>query len=298
MTIECLESIFNQNATETFEIILVDNNSTDDSAIEIEKKFPQIQLIPLQENIGFARANNLASKSVKSKRILLLNPDTIILDRAIDRLSQFAETHPDALLWGGRTVFGPGDLNPTSCWRFMSVWSIFCFATGLSTLFKNIPVFNTEAYGNWTRDSIREVDFITGCFLLIDRPLWEKLGGFDEKFFMYAEEADLCYRARQLGARPLFTPGATIIHYGGASETVFYTKVIRLFSGKISFLYKHWNPFSRFVGVRLFELSVFMRTIGYASIAKFTRSKKHKHYAHEWKVVWINRDKWKTGYTK
>src|SRR5690606_2943956 len=111
-----------------------------------------------------------------------------------------------------------GSLNPTSCWGRSTPWSEFCHAVGLSAAFRGSRLLNPEGLGSWRRDSVREVDIVTGCFLLLPRALWERLGGFHPDFFMYGEEADLCLRARRLGVRPIITPEATIVHYGGRSE--------------------------------------------------------------------------------
>ena len=110
----------------------------------------------------------------------------------------------------------------------MSLWNLFCRAVGLTGLFPQSRLFNAEAYGGWKRDTEREVDIVTGCFFLIEHRFWDTLGGFDPLFFMYGEEADLCLRARPLGARPRITPDARIVHYGGASERVRAEQIIRV----------------------------------------------------------------------
>ncbi len=226
--------------------------------------------------------------------MLLLNPDTLVLDHAVDRLVAFAGEHPDAGVWGGRTVFADGSLNAASCWAFMSVWSLFAQAIGLTTLFRDNPLTNPEGYGGWARDSVRKVDIVSGCFLLIRRELWEGLGGFDERFFMYAEEADLCYRAKQLGAAPLFTPDAAIVHYGGASERVRSAKTSRLLAAKVTFLRKHWSKRRSLVGIRLLELAVLIRTVGYSVLSYAAPARRSS--AAEWRSVWLSREEWIHGY--
>jgi len=193
-------------------------------------------------------------------------------------------------------VFADGSLNPKSCWRFMSLWSLFVQAVGLSALFRNLALFNPEGYGGWRRDSVREVDFVTGCFLLIRRELWDRLGGFDERFFMYAEEADLCWRARLIGARPLFTPDATIIHHGGGSETARASKIEKLFAGRATFIDKHWAGPKKTAALRLLELHCLTRAAGYAVLARVSRAEQHRKAASEWKRVWQARRKWRSGY--
>jgi N-acetylglucosaminyl-diphospho-decaprenol L-rhamnosyltransferase len=214
MTLACIESVRKFAGRTEQEIIVVDNASIDGSADAIEKNFPDIRLLRSTVNLGFAGANNLAAQHASAPFILLLNPDTLVLDNGIERLLSFAQLHPEAGIWGGRTFFADMSLNPSSIWRFMSLWSLFSQAIGFSKIFNKNSIWSSESYGGWARDSIRDVDIVTGCFFLIERTLWEKLGGFDLQFFMYAEEADLCFRARKLGARALFTPDATIIHYG------------------------------------------------------------------------------------
>ena len=106
--------------------------------------------------------------------------------------------------------------------------------------------FNPEGLGAWRRDSVREVDCISGCFLLMKRNLWEQLGGFDLDYFMYGEDTDLCLRARKLGAKCIVVPDAQLVHYGGRSERVRGDKMVRLFKAKHQLFQKHWNP--RMVG--------------------------------------------------
>ena len=242
MTLACLRSVFNETRETSFELIVFDNASLDGSADAIRAEFGnRIRFIASQANLGFAVANNRAAEEARGKYFLLLNPDTVVLDRAIDRLIAFARTYSGAGIWGGRTLFSDGRLNPASCWSRQSVWSLFCQAAGLSSLFRRSSVFNPEAIGGWDRSGLREVDIVAGCFLLLRRELWQTLQGFREIFFMYGEEADLCLRAREIGARPIVTSAATIIHYGGASERVHADKLVRLLTAKMLLVHLHFS---------------------------------------------------------
>ena len=131
MTLACLRSISAEAGSDDFEVIVVDNGSADGSAAAVEAECPAVKLIRSTENLGFARANNLAALRAAGSFILLLNSDTLVRDLAIDRLVAFANANPQAGIWGGRTVFADGSLNPKSCWRFMSLWSLFAQAVGL-----------------------------------------------------------------------------------------------------------------------------------------------------------------------
>lgn len=295
MTLACLRSIYEEAKGGGFEVIVLDNASNDGSAEAIATEYPTVTLIRSGENLGFARANNVAARKAAGRYILLLNPDTVILDSAVDRLMAFAAANPGARMWGGRTVFADGSLNPTSCWRFVSTWSLLAGALGLAAMFRNVPIFNREGYGGWRRDSVREVEIVTGCLLLIERDLWIELGGFDERFFMYGEEADLCFRARQLGARPLITPDATIVHHDGASEVVPAERAIRMLTARVTWLNKHWPQPRRRVGLTLVELSVLLRVIGHR-VLSLAGSQRHRLAAEQSRIVWSARHRWRRGY--
>jgi hypothetical protein len=297
MTLECLRSIRAETRDVSFEIIVVDNNSEDDSATAIETEFPDVRLTALKENVGFARANILAVKEARGRKILLLNPDTVVLDRAIDRLAAFANEMPSCQIWGGRTLNGDRSLNPSSCWRRMTLWSLACSAFGLSHLIPNSSLFNPEAYGGWDRSSVRNVDIVSGCFFLIDRELWNRLGGFDPAFFMYGEEADLCFRARKLGAHPIVSPCATIVHYGGASTTSTLKQRLLLLKGKATLMNRHWSPLNRRLGRVLFLLFPLIRWGSYRLASRITGRDSLSSASTEWRAVWQRRHEWIDGYS-
>jgi GT2 family glycosyltransferase len=298
LTLACLASVVAETQATTYEIIVVDNASSDASADAIAAALPKVRLIRSDENLGFARANNLAAGIAKGDLLLLLNPDTVVLDGAIDRLMAFAKARPEARIWGGHTVFGDGSLNPSNCWRRMSLWSLFCRATGLTGLFSKSEIFNAEAYGGWPRDTEREVDIVTGCFFLIERRFWEELGGFDPLFFMYGEEADLCLRARLLGARPRITPDARIVHYGGASERVRADKMVRLSCAKVSLLVRHMPAGLRGAGIFLYRLWPLSRMMAYR-VAMMVRPNDRFAAEHAtWSEVWQRRREWQQGFNR
>jgi GT2 family glycosyltransferase len=296
VTLECLRSVYRETRNCKFELIVVDNASQDGSAAAIKSEFPEVMLVALTKNLGFGGANNLAAKRAKGNYLLLLNPDTVVLNGAVDTLMRFARETPYAGIWGGRTLFPDGSLNTTSCWRAMSLWGLFCWATGLTRLRPNSPLFNYDGYGGWNRDSIRQVDTITGCFLLISRQDWENLQGFDPTFYMYGEEADLCLRARRRGARPMMTPEAEIIHYGGLSETVRAAKMERLIRAKISLAKKHWSPPGLWACRWLFRVLVAIRALAFGIKARISRKPGSQDKASTWRQVWRHRSDWLKGY--
>lgn len=298
MTRDCLESIQQGIKDHSYEVVVVDNRSIDGSAEVIANVYPDATLISLTENIGFARANNLAADKAIGQYLLLLNPDTVVLPDAIDNLLAFAEARPEAKIWGGRTLFPDGTLNPTSCWGKMTVWSTFCIASGLRHVFSGSTFFNPESYGGWARDSIRNVDIVTGCFFLINRSIWNQLGGFNPRYFMYGEEADLCLRASAIGARPLLCPTATIVHYGSASEPTIVEKQIKLLQGKVTLMKEHWPQGHQYVGKSLLLLRALNHSIAYRLLALVLRRVEYKRMASLFAQVWNRRKEWCEGYSR
>ena len=218
LTVEALRGLRDHAGRHLARTIVVDNASADGSAAAIATACPWVELIELRDNIGFARAVNLAAARATTDHLLLLNPDVVVDSDIVHPLVDFAARHPEGGLWGGRTLEPSGSVDPRSCWGLPTPWSIACFAFGLSTLLKRNRFFDPESLGRWDRDTEREVGMVSGCLLLVRRDLWQQLGGFDERYFVYGEDADLAFRARALGWRPAITPRATIVHYVGASS--------------------------------------------------------------------------------
>lgn len=295
MTLACLRSVIAETSAD-FELIVVDNASDDGSAVSIAKEFPDISLLAETENHGFAAANNMAAQQARGEYLLLLNPDTVVLDKAVDRVVEFARAEPKALIWGGRTLFGDRSLNRTSCWRRMSLWNIFCRTSGLTGVFSGSEFFNSEAYGDWDRGNKRQVDIVTGCFLLIRHADWNALGGFDNDFVIYGEEVDLCLRAeRNLGAAPQVTPEATIIHYGGASQKVRSDKLVRVLRAKTELIKRHIPGWQRPLALWLFRLWPLSRAFAFGLLARLGLREPGQG-GEVWREVWQRRAEWRTGF--
>jgi N-acetylglucosaminyl-diphospho-decaprenol L-rhamnosyltransferase len=285
LTLACIQSVIDQTKLVSYEIIVVDNQSKDDSAAAIAEKYPQVKLIVPEQNLGFAGGNNLAATQAQGDYLLLLNPDTVILDGAVDKVVAFARAHPEAGAVGGRTYFGDMTLNPNSCHGAPTPWSLLCMGTGLSSLFRRSSLFDPESLGKWERNTVREVDAITGCFLLIGRPLWTKLGGFDLDFFMYSEDTDLSLRVWREGRSCLICPEARLIHYGGQSDKVRPDKMVRLFRAKSQLFYKHWPKIFRKYGVAMLAMWAGTRTLALwvLQLAKPAKRESFRSWAEIWR---------------
>jgi N-acetylglucosaminyl-diphospho-decaprenol L-rhamnosyltransferase len=284
LTLDCLRSVYAQTSGISFEVIVVDNASSDRSADAIAREFPQVRLLPLTENVGFARANNLAAKDAKGRFLLLLNPDTVVLDGAIQKALAFARSCDGPCIVGGRTFRADGSLDHSSCHGRPTVWSLLCMGSGLSSIFRGNRVFDPESLGKWPRDTVRDVDAVTGCFLMISRDLWNQLGGFDEQFFMYGEDTDLCIRAWKLGARCINFPDARVIHYSGASEKIRPDKMIRLFQAKVQLFRKHWAPGTVWLGISMLRFWAFTRMTGLRMLRLLAGQYESSYQS--WREIW------------
>ncbi|WP_025899928.1 glycosyltransferase family 2 protein [Sneathiella glossodoripedis] len=289
LTLKCLETLFQNTSRTKFKAVLFDNASHDGSADAVARHFPQVELIRSDENLGFAKANNIVAEKAETEWLLLLNPDTEVHKHAIDNLLKFSRQHPEAGITGGRTVFPDGSLNIASCWQKITLWSMFCHAFGLTTLFPQTNLFNPEAMGGWKRDTVRHVDIVSGCFFMIRKKLWSDLGGFNLKYVMYGEEADLCLRAKKQGYSPMITPDAQIMHLVGASSDQRLDKTLLILKAKITLIIDHWPRLTTSIGLNLMKLYVFIR----CARSKSFSSAQEETY---WQSLWQRRKEWMQGY--
>ncbi len=213
---DCLRSICASTHSTDLDVIVSDNGSTDGSIEFIRKEFPQVRLIENGANLRFAKGNNVAIRASQGEYVLILNPDTIIHDGTLDKMVAFADTHPEAGAFGCRVVYEDGAFQP--CIRPLhTLRSEWCAALGLGPLAYISDWFHPGVYMGWKGDKERTVGWLAGCFILIRGELLKRLGGFDEQFFYYYEDTDLCRRVWETGYTILYTPEATITHLGGQS---------------------------------------------------------------------------------
>jgi N-acetylglucosaminyl-diphospho-decaprenol L-rhamnosyltransferase len=289
--ISALGSVYSQTGFSSFEIIVVDNASVDDTVMKIREKFPMVRIIQSDRNLGFAGGVHLGVAESQGKFLLLINPDTVILDSAIDRLLEFSEINPNNGIWSGITLHKDMNLDSEHAWTKPTFTALLFFAFGLNRLFPHSSLFNKINYGGWSRDTVREVDIVSGCFFLTTRELWSRLNGFDPAFFLYAEEADYCLRAKKIGFHPIVTPDAKVIHLGGASHNLFSNKMIYLLKGKIELIHRHVDSWKQPVYKFLLFLYVLNNNVVHSILAP--RSEKQK----EWRMVFKKRKEWLNGFS-
>jgi GT2 family glycosyltransferase len=214
---DCLRSIFVETKRVTCEVVVIDNGSSDGSAEMVAAEFPAVRLIRNADNRGFAAANNQGMVGARGRYVLLLNSDTVVLEDAISKAVAFAEGHPDAAVVGCRAVFPDGRLQQ-NCFLFPSLLNLALSLTHLALVFPRSRFFGRGRLTWWDYATPREVDVVAGCFMLVRRAAIDQVGPMADRFFMYSEDTEWCWRFRQAGWRVLYTPDAVIIHLMGASS--------------------------------------------------------------------------------
>jgi GT2 family glycosyltransferase len=216
---QCLSSLYDQKHPFSFDVIVVDNNSNDGSVDMVMEIFPHVYLIENKENMGFARANNTGLKMARGEHVFLLNSDTKMIADALDKLVDFLDRHKEAAVVSPRVIYpdfsdqGVARTFPTP------INALFGRRTILTRLFPNNRY--SKKYLVSRRHGSNEpfqVDWVSGACLMVRRKIIEEIGYLDEKFFMYWEDADLCYRIKQRGWRIYCVPQAKVIHYEGKSS--------------------------------------------------------------------------------
>jgi GT2 family glycosyltransferase len=234
---KCLASIYSHPPGCQFEVLIVDNNSTDNSVEMVRQQFPQVILFPNKHNIGFAPANNQAIRQSSGQYTLLLNPDTEVHAGTLETLVNFLDENSAV------GAVGPLTLNPdsslqTSCYPLPTLarefWRLF-------HLDKFYP-YGSYNMSKWDRNTKRQVDALLGACLMVRKTIMDEIGLLDEDYFIYSEEIDLCYRVQKAGWTLYWVPQAQIIHYGGQStKQVAAEMFLRLYQGKVLYFQKHYS---------------------------------------------------------
>ncbi|MER3433406.1 MAG: glycosyltransferase family 2 protein [Leptolyngbya sp. ERB_1_1] len=212
VTIDCLHSIRNQLHTVPYEVIVVDNASTDQSADSIESTFPEVKLLRQSENRGFGAGNNIGARIASGEYLFLLNTDTILTCDLLPHLIEVMEQDPTIGIVGPKLLNLDGSLQLSTA-RSISLWGEYQDLK--QKLDYRKPTERSRICKQF--ETIQEVDIVIGAALFVRKDLFEDLGGFDETFFMYFEESDLCQRAQEEGWKIVYTPSVNLIHLGGHS---------------------------------------------------------------------------------
>jgi len=238
------------------EVWVVDNASVDDSVPMVEKEFPWVHLIVNSENLGFTRANNQALRRARGRYLMLLNPDTRLVEDALARMLAFMEQNPTVGLLGPQLRYGDGSLQ-SSRRRFPTLAMALMESTLLEQWFPHNRWARAYRLEDEPSDHIQDVDWVTGACMLVRRQVLETVGLLDERFFMYSEELDWCRRIAQAGWRVVYFPQAIVVHYEGkSSDQAIAARHIHFEASKVFYFRKyHGRLQSEFL--RLFLLGTY-----------------------------------------
>jgi GT2 family glycosyltransferase len=241
------------------EIIVVDNDSSDDSCAMMKLRFPNVKLIENKENVGFPKGNNIGVAHAKGEYICILNPDTVVAEDTFRKILDFAKAQINLGIVGCKLIDGTGKFLPESKRGVPTPWVAFTKLFGLYNLFPKTSAFNKYYAQHLSPNETGKVAILVGAFMVLKRELYIEIGGFDERYFMYGEDVDLSYMALLKGKNNFYFHDTTVIHYKGESTVKDGTYMIRFQKAMHFFYKKHFNGSVFFdvfmkVGIVLFSI--------------------------------------------
>ena len=278
-TRELLRSCLNSVQTDSqmmAEIIVVDNGSADGSQEMIREEYPEVVLIENKKNLGFARANNVGIKRMSRKYACLVNSDVVILQGCMAALVHYMNENKEVGVVGPKVLW-PNMTVQDSCRKYPTLWNNLCESMRLNMLFPKSDIFSSEHMMYFEHDRLMEVDGIVGCFMMIRKDVLDRVGLFDEQYFIYSEEIDLCKRIKEHGWRIIFNPEGEIIHYGrGSSSKEPLAFALEQQKSKIQYWKKHYSKLSVCVyKTLLISRHMFRLICGYLLLLKKPKEKQY-----------------------
>lgn len=242
----CIESIPGGAGSLPYEVIIVDNNSSDGTPDVIRNEAPSVNLIANTENLGFAKGCNIGIKAARGRYILLLNPDTVVGSNALERTHEYLEDNPDLAAAGCKLLRPDGSLDPSCKRELPSPWDAFCRMVGLSKLFPRSRIFARYDAAYLDVDKRQRLPLIDGCYMMMRSEALKDIGLFDERFFIYGEDVDWCRRAHSGGWSIGYDPTGTVVHMKGETTRHYTFRMLYHFHRSMTLYYwKHsrrWDP--------------------------------------------------------
>lgn len=279
MTRECLTSIARNACGLKIQTIVVDNNSQDNSASMVRSDFDEVVLIQNSENKGFAAANNQAFALCRSPYILLLNSDTVVLDSVLKSSTDYLERHPEVGAMGCQ-VLNPDRTIQRTCSGYPTLMRLLIMTLALDKI-SWFSCWDHYLMRAWPRDEEREVEVISGCYLLVRQEILKTIGVLDQQFFFFGEETDWCKRIREAGWKLAFAPVGQIIHYGGGSvKQLNYKRDVMLTAATVRLHRKHGGLVAAMIAYCILMLFNFSRAVAWtlAAFIKPSASARAKHF--------------------
>jgi len=258
----------------TYEVIIVDNGSTDGTVAWIEQHHPEITLICNQANLGFTRGNNQAIALAKAACFLLLNPDTLLTEDCFGPQIAYLREHSEVGITIPKVLNADGSFQQQSRRGDARPIEVFGYFLKLGKLFPNSKALNGYLQSWLPEDEIAEVKAVSGSCMFIKREVYEQIGGLDEQFFAYQEDSDYCKRARQAGWKVMYVPTSSIIHYGGegGSKTQPYYAILQWHRSYYLYYRKHFASKHFFLFNWFYYLVMIIKLL-FAWLKRFVRGK-------------------------
>lgn len=289
LVMNTLQGLYAHTRGCTFEVLLTDC-SNDGTEQDVALRFPAVRIVSAPENLGFARANNFLANHAMGRFLLLLNPDVEIHENAVGELYACAWREPTAGGWGGQTYLRDGRVDPSSCQSTPNLRRLLLGAIG---------------FEHWTRGGLSpkatqpcEVEALSGAFMMVTAKNWQKMGGFDESFFMYAEELDLCYRLRSAGLPLVMTPNSQVIHLVGSGSGRSPKRIAAITRAKMHFLRKHRGKVIAALGGFLMWSTAMKKVIAATLLGALSRNKRLMDVSDAYSSTAFHPREWWSGYSR
>lgn len=274
---KCLDSLLKEAMTIRLEIVVVDNASTDGSAEMVEIEYPQVIFIQNVQNLGFARANNIGIDHCQGRYICLINSDVVVYKGCFLSMLAYMDSNTVVGVLGPKVLKDNGELQH-SCFSYPSLFNVTCRALALDTIFPRSALFGKRLMRYWKHDEIRNVDALSGCFLLVRRKAMDQVGKLDELFFIYGEDIDWCKRFHTNKWKVTFFPNVQITHFGAASSA---NAPIRFYLEKqranLRYWKKHHSSGKWFIYIGIMIIQHAIRLVGRGFRFIFIRDKGHEN---------------------
>lgn len=289
LVLKTLDGLYRHTEGCRFEVLLTDC-SHDGTEQVVGQRFPGVRILSAPENLGFARGNNFLAQHARGRFLLLLNPDVEIHENAVGELFLCAAQHTAAGAWGGVTYLRNGQVDPGSRQSTPTLKRLCLAAVGLERwTIGGLPPTETQP---------REVEALSGAFMMLSTPRWRELGGFDESFFMYAEELDLCYRLRSGGFPLIMTPHARVIHLVGSGAGRSPQRLAAITRAKMHFLRKHRGALVAGVGGVLMWAAALKKVLAAKVVGCFSRNERFRDIAEAYALTVFRPRDWWSGYPR
>ncbi|NOD65587.1 MULTISPECIES: glycosyltransferase family 2 protein [unclassified Ruegeria] len=267
VTSQAIQSVLKYRGNLVPEIIVVDNDSSDGSVAALRAAFPQITVLAAGKNGGYAWGNNIGIRHARGRYILVLNPDAQVYDGTLERAVEYMDSHPEVGVLAGHVSLENGSQQPT-LFRQISLSSMFWNILVPNRLIRKTRLFGDQRYASLSRDTIQDVDIVAGCFMMLPRHVIDKVGMMDDRFFMYSEESEWCWRVRQAGLKVRYNPDIRLMHYGAVSTgQTSPWKSVEIARGHILFLRFTRGPLIAWLGTALMVVGDVLRAVWFLPLS-------------------------------